>query len=143
MNFDDKLDQAARQLATEIAPERDLWPGIEQAIAAPPRRERSMWNTLWAQAAAIVLLVGLLFALPNIFAQDPVIEVTGTRGETVGETLQQNVLAALERLMEGRTALVISHDLPKLRNMDSIVVLRNGRFIEQVTHDVLLAGNGI
>jgi ABC-type multidrug transport system fused ATPase/permease subunit len=53
------------------------------------------------------------------------------------------VLAALERLMEGRTALVISHDLPKLRNMDSIVVLRNGRFIEQVTHDVLLAGNGI
>lgn len=53
------------------------------------------------------------------------------------------VLAALERLMEGRTALVISHDLPKLRNMDSIVVLGNGRFIEQVTHDVLLAGNGI
>jgi ABC-type multidrug transport system fused ATPase/permease subunit len=53
------------------------------------------------------------------------------------------VLAALERLMEGRTAVVISHDLPKLRNMDSIVVLENGRFIEQVTHDVLLAGKGI
>jgi len=53
---------------------------------------------LWKNAlVAIVLLVGLLFALPNIFAQDPVIEVTGTRGETVGETLQQNVMAALER----------------------------------------------
>ncbi len=53
---------------------------------------------LWKNAlVAVVLLVGLLFALPNIFSQDPVIEVTGTRGETVGETLQQNVLAALER----------------------------------------------
>jgi hypothetical protein len=53
MNFDDKLDQAARQLATEITPERDLWPGIEQAIRTPQRR------TPWfAQAAAVVLLVG-------------------------------------------------------------------------------------
>ena len=53
-----------------------------------------MWKNL---LVAIVLLVGLLYALPNIFAQDPVIEVTGTRGEQVGETLQQNVLAALGR----------------------------------------------
>jgi hypothetical protein len=53
MNFDDKLDQAARQLATEATPERDLWPGIEQAIRTPQRR------TPWfAQAAAVVLLVG-------------------------------------------------------------------------------------
>jgi hypothetical protein len=53
MNFDDKLDQAARQLATEITPERDLWPGIEQAIRTP--RRRMPW---YAQAAAVVLLVG-------------------------------------------------------------------------------------
>ena len=53
MNLDDKLDQAARQLATEISPERDLWPGIEQAIRTPQRR--TPW---YAQAAAVVLLVG-------------------------------------------------------------------------------------
>lgn len=53
MNFDEKLDQAARQLATELAPERDLWPGIEQAIRTP--RRRTPW---YAQAAAVVLLVG-------------------------------------------------------------------------------------
>ena len=53
---------------------------------------------MWKNAlVAFVLFVGLLYALPNIFPQDPVIEVTGTRGETVGETLQQNVLAALDR----------------------------------------------
>jgi hypothetical protein len=55
---DVELMAKAAKLSTSVTPERDLWPGIEQAIAAPPRRERSMWNTLWAQAAAIVLLVG-------------------------------------------------------------------------------------
>jgi hypothetical protein len=48
----------AAKLSTAVTPERDLWPGIEQVITAPPRRERSMWNTVWAQAAAVVLLVG-------------------------------------------------------------------------------------
>ncbi len=57
-----------------------------------------MWKNL---LVAIVLLVGLLYALPNIYSQDPVIEVTGTRGEQVGETLQQNILAALERAQIG------------------------------------------
>jgi len=53
MNFDDRLDQAARQLATGVTPQRDLWPGIEQAIRTPQRR--TPW---YAQAAAVILLVG-------------------------------------------------------------------------------------
>jgi hypothetical protein len=57
---DDKLTAAARQLATGIKPQRDLWPGIERAIAesagSEPRRSR--WTPMFAQAAAIVLLVG-------------------------------------------------------------------------------------
>lgn len=53
-----------------------------------------LWKNL---LVAIVLLVALLYALPNLYSQDPVIEVTGTHGEQVGETLRQNLLAALER----------------------------------------------
>ena len=53
--FDDKLDRAARQLATEISPERDLWPEIATAIHTP---KRSRWTPMLAQAAAVVLLVG-------------------------------------------------------------------------------------
>jgi hypothetical protein len=52
---DDKLIAAASALATEISPERDLWPGVEQAIATP---KRSRWTPMLAQAAAVVLLVG-------------------------------------------------------------------------------------
>lgn len=52
---DDKLMRAARGLATEISPARDLWPAIAQAISAP---QKSRWSPMLAQAAAAVLLVG-------------------------------------------------------------------------------------
>ena len=55
--LDDKLMAAAAELPTEIAPERDLWPDIEAAIAEPAP-QRSSWTPYLAQAAAIVLLVG-------------------------------------------------------------------------------------
>lgn len=54
-SFDDKLMEAARALETEVAPEHDLWPNIENAIARP---SRTRWNTVFAQAAAVLLLVG-------------------------------------------------------------------------------------
>ena len=53
----DIMARAAR-LDTSVAPQRDLWPGIEQAITAPARRDRSGWGAAWSQAAAVVLLVG-------------------------------------------------------------------------------------
>ncbi len=52
---DDKLIKAASGLATEISPERDLWPAIEVAINKP---KRSRWTPMLAQAAAVVLIVG-------------------------------------------------------------------------------------
>lgn len=54
----DELIQAARKLPRGIAPQRDLWPGIERAIGSPAWPGRTRWNTVFAQAAAVVLLVG-------------------------------------------------------------------------------------
>ena len=51
------------------------------------------------------------------------------------------VQAALERLMEGRTTLVIAHRLSTLRRMDRIVVLDRGRIVEDGGHDRLLASD--
>ena len=53
-----------------------------------------MWKNL---LVAGVLLVGLLYAAPNLSPQDPVIEVTTTRGDPVGETLRDSLVAALDR----------------------------------------------
>lgn len=49
---------------------------------------------------------------------------------------------ALERLMEGRTSLVIAHRLTTVQRANSIVVLRNGRIVEQGSHHDLLQQGG-
>ncbi len=66
---DDKLTSAAAQLAAEIEPRRDLWPDIELAISeTAPRRSR--WTPMFAQAAAIVLLVGASSGLTYLAVKD-------------------------------------------------------------------------
>ena len=53
---------------------------------------------LWKNLLVVfVLLVGFLYALPNIFSQDPVVEITGTRGATVSKSLQADIEDALKQ----------------------------------------------
>ena len=52
------------------------------------------------------------------------------------------VQIALERLMEGRTTLVIAHRLATIRHADRILVLDKGRLIDQGTHDELVSKGG-
>lgn len=64
---DDKLMETAAQLATEVSPERDLWPGIAEAIAKPAQRR---WTPILAQAAAVVLLVGASSGITYMSVKD-------------------------------------------------------------------------
>jgi hypothetical protein len=66
---DDKLTAAARQLATEVQPQRDLWSDIELAITET-EPQRSRWTPMFAQAAAIVLLVGASSGLTYLAVKD-------------------------------------------------------------------------
>lgn len=50
---------------------------------------------------------------------------------------------ALWKLMKGRTSIVIAHRLSTIAKLDRIVVLDNGKIIEQGSHSELLANNGI
>ncbi|HWJ71753.1 MAG TPA: ABC transporter ATP-binding protein [Kaistia sp.] len=49
---------------------------------------------------------------------------------------------AMERLMEGRTAIVIAHRLSTVRSMDRLLVFEHGRIAEEGTHDVLVRSDG-
>ncbi len=50
---------------------------------------------------------------------------------------------ALEKLLEDRTAIIIAHRLSTIRNVDRILVLKQGELIEQGNHESLLAQNGL
>ncbi|MEO1089851.1 MAG: ABC transporter ATP-binding protein [Pseudomonadota bacterium] len=52
---------------------------------------------------------------------------------------EQAIQEALERLMAGRTTLVIAHRLSTVRHVDRLLVFDQGRIVEEGTHDALLA----
>lgn len=56
---------------------------------------------------------------------------------------EQLVQRALERLMKGRTTMVIAHRLATVRAADRIVVMDQGRIVEQGDHDSLVAADGL
>ena len=69
MEREDVFVTKASGLAKEMAPERDLWPGIEEAISRP---QRSRWTPRFAQAAAVVLMIGASSGLTWLATKDRV-----------------------------------------------------------------------
>ena len=56
---------------------------------------------------------------------------------------EQEVQIALDAAMQGRTSLVIAHRLATIRQADRILVLDQGRVVEEGTHDALVAQGGL
>jgi subfamily B ATP-binding cassette protein MsbA len=56
---------------------------------------------------------------------------------------EKAVQLALEKMLESRSAIIIAHRLSTIRNVDEIVVLQEGKIVEQGNHDTLFAKEGI
>jgi len=72
---------------------------------------------------------------PKILILDEATSAIDVRGE-------QMVQAALDRAAANRTTITIAHRLSTIRKADNIVVLRQGRAVEQGTHEQLMAREG-
>ena len=56
---------------------------------------------------------------------------------------EYKVQSALERLMEGKTAIIVAHRLSTIMNADPIFVMENGQIAEQGSHQQLMSCHGL
>ncbi|HHW06447.1 MAG TPA: thiol reductant ABC exporter subunit CydC [Clostridia bacterium] len=84
-----------------------------------------------------------LVALARTFLRNPSILVLDEATEGLDPVTEEQVLAAIHRLMEGRTTIMITHHLTGLEAMDEILVLDRGEIVERGSHEELLAKGGL
>ena len=82
-------------------------------------------------------------AIARAILADPKILMLDEATSALDSESERLVQEALEKLMQGRTSLIIAHRLGTVRSCDRIHVLSAGQIVESGTHDDLLAANGM
>jgi len=82
-------------------------------------------------------------AIARALLKDPPILILDEATSSLDTESERAVQQALERLMAGRTVVVIAHRLSTVRRADQLVVLSGGRIVERGTHAELLGAAGL
>ncbi|KAG0606707.1 hypothetical protein M758_9G161600 [Ceratodon purpureus] len=78
-------------------------------------------------------------AIARAVLKNPAVLLLDEATSALDAESEQIVQEALDRLMQGRTSVVVAHRLSTIRNADSIAVIQDGTVIEEGSHDTLLA----
>ncbi len=129
----DKVDQAALERALEVSGAAGFVERLPQGLDTPlgegARRLSAGQRQLLAFARAVA-------GAPRVLVLD---EATSSVDPVSERLIQQ----ALPRIMAGRTSLVVAHRLSTIRRADNILVMNQGRVVEQGRHDELMAKEGL
>ena len=83
-----------------------------------------------------------LLSFARAILAEPKILVLDEATASVDTITEQKIQAAIDTIIHGRTSIVIAHRLSTVRNADVILVVRDGRIIEQGRHEELMRARG-
>lgn len=82
-------------------------------------------------------------AVARMVLKDAPILVLDEATSALDSEIEAAIQESLETLMEGRTVIAVAHRLSTIARLDRIIVIDNGRIVEEGSHDDLLAGDGL
>ncbi len=83
-----------------------------------------------------------LLTIARAMVANPPMIILDEATSNVDTRTEQLIQEAFEKLTKGRTSFVIAHRLSTIRNADLIIVINNGKIVEQGNHESLLKKNG-
>ena len=83
-----------------------------------------------------------LLSFARALLADPKILILDEATASIDTETEMKIQAALRQLLKGRTSIMIAHRLSTIREADNIIVLENGRILEQGNHDELVEKKG-
>lgn len=82
-------------------------------------------------------------SIARAIAKNPSILIFDDCLSAVDTETEENILQALDRIMQGKTSIIISHRISSVKNADRILVLDKGRIVESGTHEDLIYKGGL
>lgn len=83
-----------------------------------------------------------LVALARLLIQDPAIVILDEATASVDPLTEAQIQEGLDVVLAGRTSIVIAHRLSTIEHVDRIIVLRDGKIVEEGDHPTLMASGG-